>query len=489
MAGPNPLPMRLRLAHMLSLLLVGAVTVAVLGMGMASAWNLRHGFNQYIAARDAAQLERFATMVESTLAEAGGVEGLREQHMDLRWLAHEFEYREGRGPQAVPEQRAQGEPPLDPPDGFLRRLEMVTPDGRPFLSRPLHGRKDGLVERPLHWNGAVVARLNMMPVPPVPDSVQSDFLRSQYWSIAAVALALWLVSLFGAHWVARRWVKPLLAVQATAARLARGELAARLREDHSGAGRSAEIDDVVRNINRMAEGLQTLESARRRWLADISHELRTPLTVLRGEIEALIDGVRPLRLEALVSLQHETARLGRLVEDLHLLALSDLKALPCHRLDLDAVALVRGVVDRANQRATACGLSLSAELPSQAAPVCWDPVRIEQLLDNLLENSMRYTDAPGRLRLTMQCDADTVTVTIDDSAPGVPIDELPRLFEPLYRADPARSRAHGGSGLGLSICKAIAQAHEGSIDAGLSLLGGLQVRVRLPVQVSGSQSS
>lgn len=477
-----PSLMRLRLAHMLSLLLVGAVTVAVVGMGMASAWNLQHGFGEYIAARDAEQLERFALMVEATLADSGGVEGLRARRMDLRWLVREFEHREGRDP--VAETRPPpGRPlPLDPPDGFLRRLAMVTPDGRPLLSRPLPERHEGLTQRLLRWNGAVVAALQMVPAPPVPDSVQADFLHSQYWAIAAVALALWVVSLFGAHWVAGRWVRPLLAVQATASRLARGELTARLQEDRSGAGRSAEIDDVVRNINRMAEGLQTLEGARRRWLAEISHELRTPLTVLRGEIEALIDGVRPLRPEALASLQHETARLSRLVDDLHLLALSDLRALPCHRLDLDAVPLLRAAVDRAGHRAAARGLTLEARLPTDPVQVCWDAERISQLLDNLLENSIRYTDAPGRVRLTLQGDpqSDSVTLVIEDSAPAVPVGDLPRLFEPLYRADQARSRLHGGSGLGLSICQAIAQAHEGSIDAGLSLLGGLQVRVRLP---------
>ena len=497
MAGPTPASMRLRLAHMLSLLLVGAVALAVAGMGMASAWNLRDGFNKYIAARDAAQLERLGHWIEAALAAAGGVEGLKAGDFDLRQMVHEFDRSEGRGAELDPSHPLghprghpphEGEGPPEPPGGLLRRLGMVTPDGQPLLSRPLPPWQAGIVERPLHWNGRVVAKLRMVPAPPVPDNVQATFLRSQYWSLAAVALIVLLLSLVGAHWAARRWVRPLLAVQATAARLARGELTARLREDHSGAGRSAEIDDVVRNINRMAEGLQTLESARRRWLADISHELRTPLTVLRGEIEALLDGVRPLRQEALLSLQHETARLSRLVEDLHLLALSDLKALPCHRLDLDATALVAGVAERMRQRAAARGLVFDARLPDQPVPACWDAERIEQLLGNLLENSMRYTDAPGTTRLTMQCDADTVTLTIDDSPPGVPVSELPRLFEPLYRADRARSRAHGGSGLGLSICQAIARAHEGSIDAGLSLLGGLQVRVRLPRQPLQSAS-
>jgi two-component system sensor histidine kinase BaeS len=112
--------------------------------------------------------------------------------------------------------------------------------------------------------------------------------------------------------------------------------------------------------------------------------------------------------------------------------------------------------------------------------VRWDGRRIEQLLGNLLDNSLRYTDAPGCVRLTLQIDAGEVLIDLDDSAPGVPAVDAARLFEPLYRADAARSRHTGGSGLGLAICHAIVQAHGGAITATASELGGLQVRIRLP---------
>jgi len=203
--------------------------------------------------------------------------------------------------------------------------------------------------------------------------------------------------------------------------------------------------------------------------------------VLRGEIEALVDGVRPLRREAIVSLHEDTLRLGKLVDDLHLLAMSDLQSLPCSFDDLDAVELARQSVVRLQVRAAAKGLTLSVETGSLATlPACWDRTRIEQLLANVLENSLRYTDSPGRIVLALKRQGQRISIDIDDSAPGVPEPPLPRLFEPLYRADSARSRRQGGSGLGLAICNAIVCSHGGRIDATLSTLGGLHLHIELP---------
>jgi two-component system, OmpR family, sensor histidine kinase BaeS len=221
---------------------------------------------------------------------------------------------------------------------------------------------------------------------------------------------------------------------------------------------------------------------RRRWVADISHELRTPLTVLRGEIEALVDGVRPLRHEAVLSLREDALRMGALVDDLHLLAMSDLQALPCRFAELDAVSFVQQIVARFNSRAASARLALTADTGLAVAQrVCWDRVRVEQLLVNLIENSLRYTDVPGRIVLAIKRAGERIVIDIDDSAPGVPAADLLRLFEPLYRADAARSCHRGGSGLGLAICDAIARSHGGRIEAGLSTLGGLHVRIELPV--------
>ena len=494
-------PMRLRLVHTLSLSFVAAVCVAVLAMGGVMAWNLRSGFADYLAARDIERLELFAAVVGERAERAGGAEALHR--LDLPGLLREHARREGVDEMNLPPGREAGESPPPPPRGgpggpdglrgflgsmlpprpppgagsFPNRVAVVALDGSPLLGR-LPGPADApVIDRPVQVGGQTVALARLLVGRPVPSGVEARFLRNQYLGIASVAAALVLLALAGAAWLARHWVRPLLAVQAATARIAHGELAVRL-----GGTRSDEIGDVMRNIDHMAEALQRLEGARRRWVADISHELRTPLAVLQGEIEALVDGVRPLRPEAVLSLREEVLRLAALVGDLHLLAMSDLHSLPCHFGDADAAQLLAGVVQRFALRAERQGLTLVLEgAPLAPLPVRWDAQRIEQLLSNLLDNSLRYTDAPGRVVLALRHEGTRVAIDIDDSAPGVPAADLPRLFEPLYRADAARGRHRGGSGLGLAICEAIVRAHGGRIVAAASTLGGLRVRIDLPL--------
>ncbi len=503
--------MHLRLVHTLSLLLLSAVLLAVLAMGAVTAWNLKSGFADYLEARDVERLEQFATLVTEVAAQAGSLAAL-EQRTDIHDLLRQFAQRQGlvarrmpvpggEGPAPGGEPGRGGPPPRGPPpggaDGFGARVMVVGVDGQALLGEPARPPGPALeppvgpfIDRPIKLNGEVIALARMRPGARVPDAVETRFLRSQYLGILAVAAALLLLALASAWWVARRWAQPLHAVQEATERIARGEFDVRLQGSQQGEGRSDEIGDLVRNVNRMAEGLQQLEGARRRWLADISHELRTPLAVLRGEIEALVDGVRPLRPEAIVSLHEDALRLGKLVDDLHLLAMSDLQSLPCSFDDLDAVDLVRQSVARLQTRAAAKGLALSVEMgPLTTLPVRWDRTRIEQLLGNVLENSLRYTDAPGRIVLALKRHGDRITIDIDDSAPGVPAADLPRLFEPLYRADSARSRHRGGSGLGLAICDAIVRSHGGRIDAALSSLGGLHLHIELPATAGALQAT
>jgi two-component system sensor histidine kinase BaeS len=220
-------------------------------------------------------------------------------------------------------------------------------------------------------------------------------------------------------------------------------------------------------------------------LSDISHELRTPLTVIRGEIEALQDGIRQAGPEALQSLHAEVLRLNQLVDDLHQLMLADAGELPCHMTRVHLGAAIRPVLERYRSRAQAAGLALEWQLPSPDLEVRADPGRIAQVLVNLLENSVRYTDRGGAIRVTLAGSGAAALLTVDDSAPGVAQGTYRQLFERLYREDSSRQRKDGaasGSGLGLAICKALVAAHGGTIEACPSPLGGLQVRLALPLE-------
>jgi two-component system sensor histidine kinase BaeS len=482
--------MRLRLVHTLALTLLAFASVAVFALGGLTAWQLRHGFGEYLSARDVQHFERFVGVVEARLARGGGSAELLTGRMDLHGVLEEL------SPRPEPFIRPPMLPGMPPrsdalaSDAFPNRIQVLAPNGNVLLGQTSLDRNNTgpVVERPIRVDGQLLAVARMRSAPTLRTGPETRFLRDQNVLIATVSLALLMLALITATWLARRWTKPLTAVQEATQRLAQGELTVRLPSGRDLAGRSDELGDLIRNVNRMAEGLQQMESARRRWLADISHELRTPLTVLRGDIEALHDGVRPLRPEAIGVLHEEVLRLSRLVNDLHLLAISDLQTLPCRLADDDAVDLMRRLHGRYEERARAAGLSLRLQLPANVATmnalealrVKWDAGRIEQLMANLLENSLRYTHSPGQVQLRLECFDTRLRLVVEDSAPGVSDEQLSQVFERMYRGDTARSGSSGGSGLGLAICQVIAKAHGGQLTASASSLGGLTLTLELP---------
>jgi two-component system sensor histidine kinase BaeS len=495
----------MRLVHQLSLLLIATALAAVAAVAGLVVWNLRAGFSDYLQVQDGEHLTRLMEAAERDLARRSELP--REWRPVLRdWLdaARISAGRAGLGEGPPP--GAEGLPPPPPPrDGagdarpppevrrdppgrrdpgnFGPRVLVLSADGQ----TPLAGRRE-MIHRPgqtraVKWRGETVLLLRLADRAGPVDGVDASFLRRQYIGLAVVAAGVLLVALVLARWVAVRWVRPLAEVQTAARRIAAGEFDVRLPAPADGAGPS-EIAGLQGDINAMATSLSLLESSRRRWIAELSHELRTPLAVLRGEVEALVDGIRPLDRSALMSLQEEVKRLSRLVEDFHLLATSELRALPCEFAPTAPVALLQEAVERFAPRARALGLVLEAPLPAVLPATRWDAVRISQLLANLLENSLRYTQAPGLVQLGVRALGAVIEVRVEDTPPGVPPQDLERLFDPLYRADPSRSRAFGGSGLGLSIARAIAQAHGGELRAEASSLGGVAMILTLPLMPS-----
>ena len=480
--------MRLRLVHKLSLLMLSLVLVAVLALGGLTAWNLRHGFGEYLAAREVVHLEAFKDFLEAQL-NSSSQPTVRVQDLSMHALLNGFHGLPHDAP--APER---GAPPGRGPAGLLGWLRPPPPapqsawpervsvrglEGQLLLGRQAWASTAGHVDRPVHQHGRQVAWVRLQRSDVI-DAGASHFLYQQYGVIAGASVGLVLLALFSAAWLARRWVRPLEAVAQTSRQLATGHFSARLAVSDKMAESTDEIGDVVRHINRMAESLQTLEQSRRRWLADISHELRTPLTVMQGDIEALCDGVRPLTSDAVQVLRSDVHRLGKLVNDLHLLAVADLQSLHCDFQWLDIAALMRHAVSRYEARARQQGLDLQLVLARDLGQVCWDGSRIEQLCVNLLENSIRYTQAPGQVVVSVRRVHERVHLEINDTAPGAPAQDLDRLLEPLYRSDSARSGALGGSGLGLAIAQAIAQSHGGGIEVRASRLGGLCVHLAAP---------
>lgn len=285
-------------------------------------------------------------------------------------------------------------------------------------------------------------------------------------STLLAALVTWLM--------ARGLLAPVKRLVDGTHHLAAGDFATRVE-----VGSQDELGQLAQDFNRLAGSLEKNESNRRAFMADISHELRTPLAILRGELEAMQDGVRKLTPEALASLQSEVVVLTKLVEDLHQLSLSDEGALAYRKQSTDLVQLLEVVAGSFGERYRAHPLRLQLDLPEKAR-FFGDPDRLMQLFTNLLENSLRYTDAGGTVRVRLWEEAQRWQLTFSDSAPGVDAPQQAQIFERFYRTESSRNRASGGSGLGLAICKNIVEAHGGTISAEHSDLGGLKIALQLP---------
>jgi two-component system sensor histidine kinase BaeS len=216
-------------------------------------------------------------------------------------------------------------------------------------------------------------------------------------------------------------------------------------------------------------------------MADISHDLRTPLAVLRAQLEAIQDGIRSPTIRSTNAMHLEVERLGKLVNDLHELSLTDVGAMTYRRVPIDVVTVLQSAAGSMEGRIEAASLRWVLQIAQVPLVISGDDRRLHQLFANLLENSLRYTDSGGVLQVRCAQHGANALIVVEDSAPGVPDDKMEKLFERFYRVEGSRNRATGGSGLGLAICRNIVEAHEGRITASASQLGGLRIAIELPL--------
>jgi len=332
------------------------------------------------------------------------------------------------------------------------------------------------VQQPIVVDGETVGWMAMLSFEKVLASAESRFFAAQlraWWligvaSVLVAALLGWLLS--------RTLLQRLRGLAGATHRLAAGDYATRID-----AGTPDELGQLARDFNQLAHALEHNERARRGFMADISHELRTPLAVLRAELEALQDGIRPLTPASLGALHQQVGQLGQLIQDLHDLSLTDVGALAYRRAPIDLAVVLDSALDAMRARFAAAGLTLRTQRASGPLTINGDERRLQQLLANLLENAVRYTDTGGEVVVACMRVDDALRIVIEDSEPGVDADKRARLFERFYRVDASRNRASGGSGLGLAICRNIVEAHAGTIEAEASSLGGLRIVLTLPV--------
>lgn len=227
--------------------------------------------------------------------------------------------------------------------------------------------------------------------------------------------------------------------------------------------------------------IESPESNHKQWMADTSHELRTPIAILRAQVEAFQDGVQEVNPKTLHILHSEIMGLSKLVDDLHWLSNLDVGNLKHSFVPLDVVSTLHDVADMFEDRYAQKDVTIDKSgITGEGCTVYADNNRMRQVFINLLENSLRYTDSGGTLKLSIEKSPSAVVLSFDDSKPGVPEEMLPKIFDRFFRVEPSRSRELGGSGLGLAICKTIVEAHSGTISASKSALGGIKIQIVLP---------
>lgn len=460
-------------------------TLIVVVMAVLVGLNMKAGFARYVVQ---AEINRFDDL-EQALAEAhdsqipGWPELVSSRKAWREFIRDNFRPKRARrankqrADNERPKQRGNKRPRPEDPLRLNARISLLdangdfligTANGGPhFVTRAIVAENQPDGSTPIGWIGLAAPS-------GAAGAADAVFLWEQLKSLVLVSLVALALSAFAAFVLARQFLAPVKALEHGARALAAGNYDSRMTHD-----RHDELGSLIDHYNVLAKSLEAAENAERQWITDTSHELQTPLAVLRAEIEALQDGVRKPTETVLAGLHASVMRLSHLVGDLNTLSRTREGGFSLALSEVDLSDIIDEAAELAGPGFTDAELTFRETHAGPLVIEC-DRHRIRQLLDNLLENSRRYTSSPGSIVLTAHSDETEVFLRIEDTAPCPPVEKIEHIFERFYRAEASRSRAHGGSGLGLAICQAIVKAHAGRIEASASTMGGLRIDVALP---------
>ncbi len=358
---------------------------------------------------------------------------------------------------------------------------MVFPPGNPAF--PDQERTINLERAvPVEYGGAVIAYLKIPENPMAREPAELAFLRRARMMFFYGAGAAVLVALVLGILLSRQLVRPLREMNTATLAVAEGDLELRVPVRSQD-----EIGRLARSFNRMNDRLAEARDQRRQLTADIAHELRTPLSIILGHAEAAVDGVIPLTSENAAVILDEAERLERIVEDLRVLSLADTGELKYEMEPCELKGIVEHAAAAYRSIAAARNISIVEEVQDGLPAVTVDPNRMSQVLNNLMANAIRYTSPGGTITVTAQLHEDHVEMQVSDEGPGIPEEDLDRIFTRFYRVDRSRGREDGGTGLGLAIARSIVAYHQGEITARNNAAAGCTFTIRLPVMMDQDQ--
>jgi two-component system sensor histidine kinase BaeS len=290
--------------------------------------------------------------------------------------------------------------------------------------------------------------------------------------VAALAVGFVVILVAIAAGTMRRLTRPMDTLVDAAGRIESGDYSVQVPERGS-----PDLRSMARAFNSMSSRLKANDEQRRSFLADITHELRTPLSVIRGQVEAIGDGMYPADPAHLAPILDATEALDRLVQDLRTLVLTDAGSLVLNREPTDLAALLAEIVESFKPQADAAHLTLESELATDLPHVEVDPARIRSVIGNLLSNAIRYTPPDGSIKVALSRSGDQAVVTVADTGEGIAPELLPHVFERFVKG--AESN---GSGLGLAIAHDMAEAHGGTLEVESEAGSGTRLRLTLPLE-------
>ena len=456
----------LRVRLLLAMILVSGVAVGVAGVLFARTAQLE--FQRFEIAGETTSLERLARTLETHFRTTGSWEGATTVLSQLGQMSGR------RLILATPDHRIAGIWPES-----LARANVSVQSNNTIS---IQVEEDGIVEEAVLVNaphadirsndGTVVGTLYAAPSP---EREAQSFAESLMRPFAILVLAILATVLVATFVLSRRVLGPVETLTAAVRRMEQGDLTQRV-ESRSG----DEIGELAGAFNAMAETIARAERLRRDLVNDVAHELRTPLTNIRCQVEAIQDGLVAADAAALSSLHEEVMLLNSLIDDLRDLSLADAGRLSLNRQPVAVDEAISSVVAAFRPRATAGDLKIEVNVAEGLPEVDADPVRLGQVLRNLLENAAAHTASGGRLEVTAVARDGAVAITVRDSGSGIAPEHLSRVFERFYRTDPSRSRTTGGAGLGLAIVKQLVEAHGGTVGVESKPSHGAAFTVTLP---------
>jgi two-component system sensor histidine kinase BaeS len=464
--------MKLSYKFFISFLLTSVITIVLMVVIME--FYLHKNFVEFMNKMDMKILNELDYRLRIEYKTEQSWNRLRNNHFIWRELLHSIRHKNKHNKPHPPPSQHHHFRRKPPKGGPFRRFTLFDAQKNRVVGNPAPITQHQL--QAIMVEGKIVGWLGIHKRKPRSKPWNIKFLKQQTEIFYVIATSILLITLLLAWWLSRQLLIPIQQLIKGTQALSSRKFKTKIKINSND-----ELGKLAEDFNSMSQTLERYEIMRQQWLSDISHELRTPLSIMRGEIEAMQDGIREFNNEALNSLHFEVQRMSRLVDDLRQLSLADTETLSLKKEGINPLQILRDTVKLYKTQLAQHNISVEENLQADSILQA-NADKLRQLYSNILENTLRYVDSPASLKIFSEQTKTQLSINFIDSGSGVPEESIERLFDRLYRVEQSRNRAKGGSGLGLAICKNIVEMHGGTITASNVSSGGLWIKIVFPLK-------